>query len=122
MLATHRLVTTYRDYAIYQRDPGFEFTPMLLGKVASFLVTWPENQVLVCAFMYALLDTLAGETSDETVLLARAIETITAWLDDHEPHHRAELTFELRDGRYEEVAAPRWWIPTSHEKGIGDRG
>lgn len=115
MLATHRLATTYRGYAIYQRDPGFEFTPMLLGKIASFLVTWPENQVLVCAFMYALLDTPAGEAGTEPVLLARAVETIQAWLDSHEPRHRAEITFELRGGRYEEVIAPRWWIPTSRE-------
>lgn len=105
MLPTHRLVATHRGHAIYQRQPGFEYTPVMLGKIASFVVTWAGGDA-VCAFMYSLLDT----PPDEAALLAAAVQTIEERIDAGALAPRTDATYEYRDGRFVEVRDPRWWI------------
>jgi hypothetical protein len=109
MLPTHRRVATYRGREIYQRQPGFEYTPVLLGKIASFVVTWAGGDA-VCAFMYSLLDALGGAPPDEAILLAAAVQAIEARIDAGALAPRTDETYEYRDGTFVEVRDPRWWI------------
>ena len=111
MLPTHREIGTHAGWTMYQRMPGFEFTPITLGKIASYLVRHDDGQAAVVAFMYPLLDALDGEPADEDALMADAIETIRSRLDTRALPNRGDLTFERRDGAWIEVAAPRWWVP-----------
>ena len=111
MLPTHRQVATYRDHTIYQRQPGFEYTPIMLAKVASYLVLAPGDQITVFAFLYSLLAPLEGEAIEEERLLTEAVAVIRRRIETGLSSDR-DLTYEYRDGRYLEVAQPRWWIPT----------
>lgn len=113
MLPTHQYVTTHENFAIYLRQPGFEYTPVMLAKIASYIARRDDGHWAVFAFMYSLLAQLDGASLDEEALLEAAIETIKARLDAGQPGHRAELTFEFRSGAYREVIAPRWWIATA---------
>lgn len=109
MLPTHTHVATHRGHDIYQRRPGFEYTPVMLGKIASYVVTWAGGDA-VCAFMYSLLDARGGAPPDEAALLADAVRAIEARIDAGALAPRADATYEYRDGRFVEVRAPRWWI------------
>ena len=109
MLPTHRRVATHRGHAIYQRQPGFEYTPVMLGKIASFVVTWAGGDA-VCAFMYSLLDALGGASPDEAALLAAAVRAIKARIDTDALAPRTDATYEYRDGAFVEFRDPRWWI------------
>lgn len=112
MLPTHRRVAEHKGYTIYQRDPGFEFTPVMLAKVASHIVQGEDGRWTVFAFMYSLLSQLDNPYIDEESLLDAAVGTITERIDSGALEHRAELTFEYRFGVFIEVIAPRWWITT----------
>lgn len=112
MLPTHEHVASYRGYEIYLRRPGFEFTPMMLGKIASFLVRGPDRSLAVFAFMYSMLAALDGEQVEEDRLLDQAVQAIRVAIDDGDFADRREFTFEYRDGRYGSVVDPAWWIRT----------
>ncbi|HLT18932.1 MAG TPA: hypothetical protein VKZ96_05700 [Thermomicrobiales bacterium] len=116
MLPTHERVATQAGHEVYRRNPGFEFTPVILGKIASFLVRAPDGALSGFAFMYSLLDTIDTEI-DEDELLADALALITDALDAGEIHAWRDRTFERRAGRWVEVDEPRWWISV-----IGPRG
>lgn len=109
MLSTHRLVRTYRGHEIYLRDPGFEFTPVMLGKVASFLVAWAEG-LAAFAFMYPLLAQVQEQDFSEERLLERAVELIELWIEEDRLQNRSEVTFEYRGGAFVEASDPRWWV------------
>lgn len=110
MLSTHQYVKTHNGYEIYQRKPGFEFTPIMLGKIASFIVRDNDGAVAIVAFMYSMLIALEGESVDESVLSADAVMTIQEHIDAGRIGNRQELTFEYKDGVYAEASNPRWWI------------
>ena len=114
MLATHRYVTTHNGWTIYLRQPGFEFTPVTLAKIASYIVQNDTGSWTVFAFMYSLLLELEGVSLEEEKLLETAVETIQNYLDEEKLRHRDEVTFEYRAGAYVEVIAPRWWIASHH--------
>ena len=111
MLRTHHAVETYRDHTIYQRQPGFEFTPITLGKVASFLVQGPDGGVTVHAFLYSLLAELEAPV-DEGRLLAEALAVIREAIASPADDAAGDRTYEHHDGRFVAVREPRWWIPT----------
>lgn len=110
MLPTHQHVKTYKGYEIHQRKPGFEFTPITLGKIASFIVRQEDGNVAVFAFMYSMLTTLEDETLQEDDLLASAVTAIEAYIDDDVVRNGQELTFEYRSSAWVIVSSPRWWI------------
>ena len=112
MLETHRQVATHKGYTIYQRQPGFEYTPVMLGKIASYIVRHEDGGWTVFAFMYSLLSKLGNPNIEEDSLLSAAVGTIQEEIDGGELDNHAERTFEYRLGRFEEVTSPRWWIPT----------
>lgn len=122
MLPTHEHVEAYQGFEIYRRRPGFEYTPVMLGKVASFLVHGSEGQLVVFAFMYSLLAPFTpgagndggagGIDLNEGDLLAAALAVIEAAIDHGVVADRQDLTFELRDGVWTPVREPRWWIST----------
>lgn len=112
MLETHREAGTHGGYTLYLRDPGFEFTPVMLAKVASFIVQGEDGGWTVAAFMYSLLSRLDGHEIEEAALLDAAVETIKEKIDAGEIEPRTDLTFEYREGGFREVISPRWWITT----------
>ena len=112
MLETHREVANHKGYTIYQREPGFEFTPVMLAKIASFIVLDESGGWTVYAFMYSLLLTLNNPYIEEESLLDGARGTIIESIDAGDIKRHAELTFEYRHGVFNQVFAPRWWIST----------
>ena len=110
MLPTHHEVETHAGWTIYQRMPGFEFTPITLGKIASYILRRGDEAAVV-AVMYSLLAEIDGEPVDEAALLADAVETIRRRLDVNHPPDRSDTTFERRGGAWVEVPPPRWWVP-----------
>lgn len=113
MFSTHRQVAIYQGNTIYQRLPGFEFTPILLGKIASYIVQAPDGQCTVFAFMYPLLAAWAGDAIDEGRLLADAVRTIERAIAAPRLGIRRDFTYEYHADRYAEVEQPAWWIPTA---------
>ncbi|HET8522958.1 MAG TPA: hypothetical protein VFL82_06980 [Thermomicrobiales bacterium] len=112
MLPTHQHVATHDGFQIYLRQPGFEFTPVMLGKIASFVVRGRDGATAACAFMYSLLITLDGAAIDEGELLSVAVAMIKDQIDASRISDKRDLTFEYRDGAFHPVTSPRWWIPT----------
>jgi hypothetical protein len=112
MLPTHHHVATHDGFQIYLRQPGFEFTPVMLGKVASFVVRGRDGATAACAFMYSLLITLDGTVIDEGELLAAAVAVIKGQIEAGRISDERDLTFEYRENAFREVTSPRWWIPT----------
>lgn len=112
MLETHEQVKTYKECEIYRRRPGFEFTPITLGKIASFIIRGPQLAIAVAAFMYAPTAALEGERVEEAVLLDDAVRTIEQHIDRNGLAPHQDLTFERHDGIWTEVTDPPWWIST----------
>ena len=112
MLPTHRHVATHEGREIWQRQPGFEFTPVMLGKIASYIVRAPDRRYTVFAFMYSMLVDLDGADLDEDRLLDEAIRVIEHTLDQNFSPPQQDLTFEYHDAGWVEVHDPRWWIST----------
>ncbi|CAN5724843.1 hypothetical protein BH23CHL2_BH23CHL2_21020 [soil metagenome] len=112
MLDTHREVASHKGYTIYQRQPGFEFTPVMLAKIASYIVQNDDGQWTVYAFMYSLLSKLDNPYIEEDSLLSAAVGTIQESIDSGEFRHRTERTYEYRYGVFIEAINPRWWITT----------
>lgn len=112
MLQTHRQVEVFQGHGIYQRQPGFEFTPITLGKIASFLVRAPDGRVTIFAFLYSLLAELDGPV-DERRLLSEAVTVVRSAIVSRETDEPTDRTFEYHEGRFVAVEAPRWWVPTS---------
>ncbi len=109
MLPTHRQVGEHRDVRIYQRMPGFEYTPIVLAKIASYVVYLSNGQISVFAFLYSLLAEPLGRVNEDQ-LLREAVEVIQRAIDaDAVP--REDATYEYHDGRFVAVERPRWWIP-----------
>lgn len=106
----HDHVATHRGYEIYRRQPGFEYTPVLLGKIASFVVRGPAGSLTAAAFMYSLLPLFEGREIDEARLLDEALEALRAAIDRGAATDGCDLTFEYADGRWLEAPAARWWI------------
>lgn len=113
MLPTHEHVADVQGHAIYRRRPGFEYTPVTLGKIASFLVRRPDGGVAVFAFLYSLLMGLGGPRPDEARLLDEALHTIEDVLAGGAATTGHDQTYERHGDRWVPVDAPRWWIPTT---------
>jgi hypothetical protein len=113
MLDSHERVRNYEGHEIYLRKPGFEFTPVTLLKIASFLVRGPTGQLAVFAFAYSLLDEVEREPFDEDALLDSAVRLSEAMIDASEIEDRTDRTFRYRSGQWEEVENPDWWISAS---------
>jgi hypothetical protein len=102
----------HAGHRIQMRKPGFEFTPMMLGKIAAFVVRPPadangaDSAPGVFAFMYPLL---SGEL-DEGALLEAALAVIRDQIDRG---HLAEHTYEWRNGGWSQALRPRWWVSVS---------
>lgn len=112
MLANFQLTTTYQGYEIYQRDPGFEYTPIALHKFASFVVRAGARQLAVFAFRYSLLAPLRDGPVDEQVLLQAAVHVIQRTIAAQAVEDRHEYTFDYQDGAYVAVHEPAWWLPS----------
>lgn len=113
MLDTHRHVKDHGEFEVFLRDPGWEFTPVMLGKVASFIVRRDDGEWALFAFMYSMLLQLDGIDTDESKLLNQALETIAGTLDSDAWTPRVERTFEYRPDCFTEVEDPHWWTPTA---------
>lgn len=111
MLPTHRPVAIYQGATIFQRQPGFEYTPMLLGTLASFLVQREEGQWVAVAVMVPFLDGGTPVARGDAALLAQALRRIEALLDLGTLWERHDWTFVYRGGDFVEVVDPPWWIP-----------
>lgn len=110
MLKTHKFVIAHSEHEIYQRLPGFEFTPTMLAKIASYLVRAPHGQITVFAFLYSLLLEATGQSVDEGRLLADAVDVIRQSIDAGRLE-AVDYTYEYRGGEFVIVDHPRWWIP-----------
>ena len=62
--------------------PGFEYTPMTLRKIASFITRARDGRFAAFAFAYSMLAPLDGEEVQEDTLLARAIQVIHRFIDE----------------------------------------
>ena len=111
MLPTHRPVATSQGATIFQRQPGFEYTPVLLGRIASFLVQRDDGQWVAVAVLVPFLDGRRPVARDDAALLAQAVRRIEALLETGRLWARPDWTFVYRDGDYVEVVDPPWWIP-----------
>lgn len=111
MLPTHEHLGDYRGYALYRRQPGLEYPPILLGRIASFLVRGPDDRRAVFAFMVPLLGDAPGGVATDSARLDAAADVIRATIDRGALRDHLELTFAYRAGRYIAVTAPRWWVP-----------
>jgi len=109
-LPTHRLLRDYGGYAIYLRNPGFEFTPVTLRQIASFVVAANSRTLAVFAFAYSMLDGLERGSIEEEPLLAGALAVIKERIDAGEIAHHRDYTYELQGGAFIEVRDPKWWI------------
>lgn len=109
MLSTHKHITTYKGYEIYQRLPGFEYTPIILGKIASYIVK-KNNNVAIFAFSYSLLDAMADENLKEEKLLKAALEIIKKQIDNQKVENKTDYTFEYKPQSFFPVSNPQWWI------------
>ncbi len=105
-------VTEHAGHQVLRRRPGFEFTPILLGKVSSLIVRPPTGGWAVVAFMVPLL-TGQGDSTDvaESHLTTEAVAVTRLAIDDGRALDGAELTYEWRDGGWPEVLHPAWWLP-----------
>jgi hypothetical protein len=110
LLPTHRLVKTYKEAEIYLRNPGFEFTPMSLRRIASFICSTLDDQRAVLAFSYSMLDFMdVGELPD-VALLEEATGVIQDLIDKGAIEDRQEYTYELGGAGFQPVPNPKWWI------------
>ncbi len=109
-LPTHRLLRDYGGHAIYLRNPGFEFTPVTLRKIASFVVAENNRTLAVFAFAYSMLVGLEGGGTEEEPLLADALAVVEKRIDAGEIKHHGDYTYELQGGAFVEVRDPKWWI------------
>lgn len=103
-------VSAHRGHEILRRQPGFEFTPVLLGKITSYLVLPPEEDPGVFAFMFRFPELERASPVDEAQLAEHAVEVMRAVIDAGERIAGRERTFELRRTAWTEVTRPRWWI------------
>jgi len=104
------LAGVYGGYAIYQRNPGFEFTPVTLRKIASFVVAEKDRTLAVFAFAYSMLDGAEGGSMEEDSLLAEALAVIEKRIDAGQIEHHRDYAYELQVGAFTEVIDPKWWI------------
>jgi hypothetical protein len=112
VLSTHRHVATHNGHEIWQRQPGFEFTPVMLGKIASYIARAPDGRYTVFAFMYSMLASLEGAKLQEDRLLDEAIRVIEQTIDQMDTTPQQDHTFEYHDAAWLEVRDPQWWIST----------
>ena len=105
------LIERWRGFEILRRKPGFEFTPVLLGKVTSYVVFGESGSASVFAFMYRFRALQRDAEPDEVMLADMAVDLIKRAVNASEPMVGVDRTFELDDGRWREVERPAWWIP-----------
>jgi hypothetical protein len=110
LLPTHRLIKTYKGAEIYLRNPGFEFTPMSMRKIASFICSTLEDQRAVLAFSYSMLDFTNVEELPDAALLEEATGVIQSLIDEGGIEDRQEYTYELRGAGFQPVRNPKWWV------------
>lgn len=116
MLPNYQHRVTHHGYAVYLRSPGFEYTPMGLQKIASFIVQDEAGHLSVFAFAYSVLTSLPGPAVIEDALLAQAVEVIQRAVDAHSVAERQDYPQEYRDGAFVAVQRPRWWLPSFGEQ------
>lgn len=104
------LLKTVAGHRIERRAPGFEFTPGLLGKISTYVVFSPRDDLQVFAFMYSFL--VAG-AADEERLAAEALEIVERGITAPGGRGALERTFEYAPEGWREVSSPRWWVGVS---------
>jgi hypothetical protein len=103
------LVKEFRGHRIERRAPGFEFTPVLLGKITTYFVVLPDKEAAVFAFMYSFL--ITGRTDPDEEELARlALDVVEAAITAGAARGRSEHTHELDAAGWQPVADAKWWI------------
>jgi hypothetical protein len=112
VLSTHRHVATHDGHEIWLRQPGFEFTPVMLGEIASYIARTPDGRYTVFAFMYSMLASLEGAELQEDRLLDEAIRVIERAMDQMATTPQQDRKFEYHDAAWVEVHDPQWWIST----------
>src|SRR6266851_1088673 len=105
-LPAHKLADKHKGYEIYLRNPGFEFTPVTLRKIASFVVKGTDKSLAVFAFAYSMLEREVEEDS----LLADALAVIRNRIDEGRLEHHRDYTYQMQRGGFIEVSDPKWWI------------
>ena len=103
------LVKEFRSHRIERRAPGFEFTPVLLGKITTYFVVLPDNRAAVFAFMYSFLVT-GRHDPDEDELARLALGVVEAEITAGAAGAGSEHTYELSAAGWQPVAHPKWWI------------
>jgi hypothetical protein len=105
-------LTKHAEHQVLRRRPGFEFTPVLLGKISPLIVRPPTGGWAVFTFMFPLLTRKGDPTDEDESHLTTAPDTITRLaIDEGRAINSAELTYEWRDGGWREVLHPAWWLP-----------
>ena len=104
-------VGRHGDYVILRRQPGFEFSPGLLGKIGSYLARRDgEEAPGVFAFMYHFAElTPDAPPPPEEEIERLALEEVQRALNGDAVGGR-ERTYELRGGDWVEVFRPAWWV------------
>ncbi len=103
------LVKEYGGHRIERRPPGFEFTPVLLGKITTYVAARPDGALAIFAFMYSFLVT-GGPDTDEDDLARRALDVIQAAIDSGSASGGSEHTYVLELDEWREVSKPAWWV------------
>jgi hypothetical protein len=110
LLPSHTLVKTCEDCEIYLRKPGFEFTPVSLRKIASFIVRRHDGAIAVFAFSYSMLDFLDDDGGGEPALLDSAVRVIEDVIHERRLEGERDYTYESKSGSFSAVTNPAWWL------------
>lgn len=105
------LIDRWDGCEIRRRTPGFEFTPVLLGKISAYVVFDRSGSSSAFAFMYRFRSLRRESEPDEAILAEMAVDVIKQAIDASDRVVGIDRTFELRDGGWAEVEQPGWWVP-----------
>ena len=100
------LVKEFGGHRIERRAPGFEFTPVLLGKITTYFVVLPDTGAAVFAFMYSFL--LTGRPDPDEEDLARlALEVVEDAITTGKAAAGTDHTYELDTAGWQPVDVGR---------------
>jgi len=103
------LVKQLGGHRIERRAPGFEFTPVLLGKITTYFVVLADGGAAVFAFMYSFFVTGTSDP-DEDELARMALEVVEAAVTTGAAKAGSDHMYELDATGWHLVADPKWWI------------
>ncbi len=104
-------IAEHAGHQILRRKPGFEFTPMLLGKISSLIVRPPTGGFAVFAFMFPLLNSQGDlAAADEPHLANEALSITRLAIEQNSATHGRQMAYEWQGDRWQEVFNPSWWV------------